>query len=234
ELNIGISQGTLQLIGKGLWVDEFLTHEFYDLSQVEKISMPEKSIVELVIEVEPVIEVEEEPEEEPAVEDERLLGLRDENVDFSIDQILDVEMFDSKETASDQLQPVLEKVDAAVDNIDDITDQADLDEPTLPAPDEIEAANRALDRLQVGGWVMLTQGAFDVSPDVDIKLKLAVVVKGGSKYIFVNRLGIKQLDIEKEQFAVAIATGEMSIVDNGVQFSSALEKVVRNMQSKNR
>jgi len=103
----------------------------------------------------------------------------------------------------------------------------------MPSEGELEAADRAADNLQVGGWVVLVQG-FGKNEDGEERLKLAVVIRGGKKYIFVNRLGIKRLEIERDEFLLAIARGEISIVDNGVQFSSALEKVVRNIQKEHR
>jgi len=48
ELEVGFSQGTLKLIGKGLWVDDFLAHAFHDLSLILREPLPEKEVLDLM------------------------------------------------------------------------------------------------------------------------------------------------------------------------------------------
>ena len=198
ELEMGFSKGSLKLIGKGLWVDDFLAHAFYDLSLIHKEPLPEKEVT------------------------------RESENDET--QTADV-IVTSVESTQEALGAVLDDVPEMVDE----SCVTEVLEPAIePSQDELQAAARALNDLQVGGWIVLIPGVFDVSPDAEVRLKLAVVVKGGDKFIFVNRLGIKQLELDRLRFVNAVALGEISIVDNGVQFSSALEKVVRNIQKEHR
>jgi len=223
ELEVGIAKGSLQLIGKGLWVDEFLDHAFNDLSLVEAIPLPTKSVPVAAAET-PVVErgVSVEVQEERA-------SLAD-----AIPEIdLDVDPSEAIETGSGEATDNLSGVVSGI--VSEMASSIGNEElpQSMPSEGELEAADRAADNLQVGGWVVLVQG-FGKNEDGEERLKLAVVIRGGKKYIFVNRLGIKRLEIERDEFLLAIARGEISIVDNGVQFSSALEKVVRNIQKEHR
>ncbi|OUR92534.1 hypothetical protein A9Q81_16445 [Gammaproteobacteria bacterium 42_54_T18] len=222
ELEAGLSQGTLKLIGKGLWVDDFLEHAFYDLSLILKEPLPKK-------EVEP--EREEEDTAEVILKD-RLLSDSDEAQEENDDaQVPDM----VKGSAALILKPQDDKEDRLPEVVEGRLSVEEDSEPVVePSEEELQASARALNDLQVGGWIVLVPGVFGVSLDAEVRLKLAVVVKGGNKYIFVNRLGIKQLELDRPRFVNAVALGEISIVDNGIQFSSALEKVVRNIQKVSR
>ena len=50
------------------------------------------------------------------------------------------------------------------------------------------------------------------------------------KLIFVNRLGVKVLEIDCQQLAELLARGLVSIVDTGEKFDNTLERVVRSIQ----
>lgn len=217
ELEAGFSKGTLKLIGKGLWVDDFLEHAFHDLSLVIKEPLPAK-------EVEHEVEVNEVPDtsNEGALEksDKVLEELTTAQVGGAITRGVELAV---------EVPVVMPENEVGTQVSED-----GMDPVAEPSDDELQAATRALNDLQVGGWVVLAPGVFGVSEDTEERLKLAVVVKGGDKHIFVNRLGVKRLELDKTRFVKAVALGEMSIVDNGIQFSSALEKVVRNIQKEHR
>jgi len=88
----------------------------------------------------------------------------------------------------------------------------------------LDAAKRAVNSLQVGGWLMRYQG--EEKPQ---KYKLAAKLKN-EKFIFVNRLGVKQFDLLFDVLVQGVADGGLVIVDNGNHFNSALEKVVRHIK----
>lgn len=92
------------------------------------------------------------------------------------------------------------------------------------SPEEREAARQAIDQMQVGGWILqqTSQG--------EERCKLAVRIRGGEKLVFVNRLGIKVLEINRDALAELLARGLVTIVDTGIQFSNTLERVVRSIQ----
>ncbi len=230
ELDVGLKNGTLHLIGKGVWVDDFLSHRFDELNAANKIALPPQMALE------PKREKIERSENSDNLVDAKSAGfelVREEEqassfhsgksafVPRTADILLGSEL---------SLEPPSVEEGVVVVSDDDV-EVAPL--PTL-TEEELDAAARAVLNLQVSGWVMVAAGALGVDPANEVKLKLAVIVKGGTKYIFVNRLGIKQLEIDKHEFSKSIAMGDISIVDNGVQFSSALEKVVRNIQKEHR
>ncbi len=223
ELEMGFSQGTLKIIGKGLWVDDFLDHAFHDLSLTAKTVFPEK-----VVESEDKYEntVESVPKGSLS-NDESCVQLNGSDVQENDNAVENVIL--GALTSSVEFPPASPELVA-----DEFVVEEHIEPVMEPSEDELQAATRALNDLQVSGWIVVVPGAFDVSHDVDVRLKLAVVVKGGSKYIFVNRLGIKKLELDRLRLVNAVASGEISIVDNGLKFSSALEKVVRNIQKEHR
>ena len=228
ELEVGIAKGSLQLIGKGLWVDEFLDHAFNDLSLAEAIPLPVEPVLESQSDDEGV-KVEGDQKNEMEVDEESLAVVEGR---VSEGRVSEDRVAEDRVSLPDVRPDTIP--DVVLDSAFDIN-TAEAEEPSRPTPTagELEAAERAASNLQVGGWVLLVEG-FGKNTDGEERLKLAVVIRGGKKYIFVNRLGLKRLEIEKEEFLFAIATGDISIVDNGVQFSSALEKVVRNIQKEKR
>lgn len=99
-------------------------------------------------------------------------------------------------------------------------------EPRQLSEQELEAASTAVNQLNVGGWVVLTDAA-----GTESRCKLAVRIKATDKFIFVNRLGIKVWEAQFEELVRAVALGEVTIQDTGAQFDSALERVVKTIQS---
>ncbi len=90
---------------------------------------------------------------------------------------------------------------------------------------ELETALQALDQIQIGGWIT------SIVANVEQRLKLAVKIKGRDKMVFVDRVGVKALEVHRHELARLLATGAVSIVDVGAQFDSTLERVVRNIQN---
>ena len=90
---------------------------------------------------------------------------------------------------------------------------------------EMNAALKAVQALEVGALVdYLIDGKQE-------RCKLAVKMQARDKYIFVNRVGIKVWDTSEKQVAEAVAKGLVTIIDSGVKFDRALERVVKNIQS---
>ena len=88
----------------------------------------------------------------------------------------------------------------------------------------MNSALAAIDALQVGGWLSqeTTQG--------EQRCKLAVRIKASDKLVFVNRLGIKVMEIQRRELARLLVLGVVSIVDTGRGFDSSLERIVRSIQ----
>lgn len=90
---------------------------------------------------------------------------------------------------------------------------------------ELEAASRAVEALEVGAQVnYLIDGR-------DERCKLAVKMLAKDKFIFVNRVGVKVWDTSQQEVVEAVAKGLVTIIDSGVKFDRALERVVKNIQS---
>lgn len=103
-------------------------------------------------------------------------------------------------------------------------DREDFLKPHAISPEELEAALQAVDQLQVGGWIVqqTTKG--------EERCKLAVRLRGRDKLIFVNRLGVKALEIDRQPLAELLARGLVTIIDTGEKFDNTLERVVRSIQ----
>jgi len=96
--------------------------------------------------------------------------------------------------------------------------------PRPVSEEELTAALAAVDTLQVGGWIA------QETSEGEQRCKLAVKIRATEKLVFVNRLGIKVLDINRQELARLLVHGAVTIVDTGAAFDSTLERVVRTIQ----
>ncbi|HVL02015.1 MAG TPA: DUF1631 family protein [Dongiaceae bacterium] len=107
---------------------------------------------------------------------------------------------------------------------EETTDAEDFLAPRPVSDAERNAALQAIDQLQVGGWILqqTSQG--------EERCKLAVRIRGGEKLVFVNRLGVKVLEIGRIPLAELLARGLVTVIDTGIKFNNTLERVVRSIQ----
>lgn len=96
--------------------------------------------------------------------------------------------------------------------------------PRPVSDEELTAALSAVDSIQVGGWIA------QETSDGEQRCKLAVKIRASEKLVFVNRLGMKVLDINRQELARLLVHGAVTIVDTGAAFDSTLERVVRTIQ----
>lgn len=96
--------------------------------------------------------------------------------------------------------------------------------PHAISDEERETALQAIDQIQVGGWIV------QQTSKGEERCKLAVRLRGRDKLIFVNRLGVKVLEIDRQPLAELLARGLVTIVDTGQKFDNTLERVVRSIQ----
>lgn len=89
---------------------------------------------------------------------------------------------------------------------------------------ELEVALQAVDQIQVGGWII------QETSEGEQHCKLAVKIRGHDKLVFVNKLGIKVLEIQRPELAKLVAYGAVTIKDTGTEFDNTLERVVRSIQ----
>lgn len=103
-------------------------------------------------------------------------------------------------------------------------EDAEFLEPRAISEEELAAALNAVDSLQVGGWVS------QETSEGEQRCKLAVKIRATEKLVFVNRLGIKVLDITRQDLARLLVHGAVTVLDTGAAFDSTLERVVRTLQ----
>lgn len=103
-------------------------------------------------------------------------------------------------------------------------DVEDFLAPHAISDEERETALQAIDQIQVGGWIV------QQTSKGEERCKLAVRLRGRDKLIFVNRLGVKVLEIDRQPLAELLARGLVTIVDTGQKFDNTLERVVRSIQ----
>ena len=83
-----------------------------------------------------------------------------------------------------------------------------------------------VDNFTVGVW-------FEKKDDdiVSYRCRLAAIIRGTSKYIFVNRAGVKVAEETRETLAVLLQQGKLRTLDDGMLFDRALESVITNLRT---
>ncbi|MET4027421.1 hypothetical protein ABIE59_002956 [Marinobacter sp. MBR-99] len=80
------------------------------------------------------------------------------------------------------------------------------------------------DQLRVGSWIEM------VRDDTRVRCKLAAFIKATGKYIFVNRSGAKVAEYHRDDLAVALQDGGITLLDDGLIFDRALESIIDNLR----
>lgn len=82
-----------------------------------------------------------------------------------------------------------------------------------------------VDKLTQGCWFEMTE-----SEDNRYRCRLAAIIKSVDKYIFVNRNGMKVAEKNRAALALALQTGNLRQLDDGMLFDRALESVIGNLR----
>lgn len=88
----------------------------------------------------------------------------------------------------------------------------------------LQEAQLQLTGLSVGARVSLR-----VNQEEQIA-KLAVIIAGGSKYIFTDNLGRKLIELQRDTLMEMLIAGELNLVSAGNSFDNQLEKVIRGLR----
>ncbi|RLT99308.1 DUF1631 family protein [Ketobacter sp.] len=115
-------------------------------------------------------------------------------------------------------------VEPGADDVETEAETSAFLEPRSISDEEMAAALSAVDSLQVGGWMS------QETSEGEQRCKLAVKIRATEKLVFVNRLGIKALEITRQDLARLLVYGAVTILDTGAAFDSTLEQVVRTIQ----
>ncbi len=118
------------------------------------------------------------------------------------------------------------------------SEQPLMEEIVLTSPGEVEPIEtaepepemvREINRLTEGVWVEMIH-----KDDQKIRCKVAAIVQPGSKYIFVNRRGLKVAERTRMALAVELKRKSIVILDESQVFERALEAVIGNLRQLHR
>ena len=115
--------------------------------------------------------------------------------------------------------------DTSDQNITSKSAEAQVQE-TVPLAND-DTYMQQVSRFVQGAWFDMLQG------DSTIRCRLAAFIKPTSRYIFVNRNGMKVAEQTQQELAVALKLNQLTPLDNSMLFDRALETVVTSLR-KNR
>ena len=81
--------------------------------------------------------------------------------------------------------------------------------------------------LQAGSWIELHQ-----EEGKKFRCRLAAIIRGIDKYIFVNRAGMKVAEFSRQDLAKALKSQQVNLLDDGLLFDRALESVIGDLRNK--
>ena len=98
--------------------------------------------------------------------------------------------------------------------------------PPEPVGETVEPIHLAtVDGLAEGRWVELMH-----DDQEKIRCKLATILNGGQRFVFVNRRGMKVAERTRHQMASEIERGELTVLEDSEVFDKALEAVIGNLR----
>ncbi|RYZ89997.1 MAG: DUF1631 family protein, partial [Moraxellaceae bacterium] len=127
------------------------------------------------------------------------------------------------EAASVKVEPV---VDTSLESLETFVITS---EPAKPIEDSLPEGDQHL--VLVGN---ITQGSwFEMQSDDGQKFRcrLAAIIRATGKYIFVNRSGMKVAEETRMTLAMALKSGRLQVLDDGMLFDRALEAVIGNLRA---
>ncbi len=101
--------------------------------------------------------------------------------------------------------------------------------PVVASPDSLPEGDQHL--ALVGN---ITQGSwFEMQTEDGQKFRsrLAAIIRATGKYIFVNRSGVKVAEETRMSLALALKSGRLQVLDDGMLFDRALEAVIGNLRN---
>lgn len=88
-----------------------------------------------------------------------------------------------------------------------------------------QATLTLVDTLNVGAWIEIS------APDKPAtRCKLSVIISSTGKYIFVDQVGRKAADLQREQLIAGINAGQIHVISKGDKFEDQLVKVIRGLR----
>ena len=99
-------------------------------------------------------------------------------------------------------------------------------QPIGESPSADTQYSNLVDNFTVGVW-------FEKQDDdiVSFRCRLAAIIRGTSKYIFVNRAGVKVAEETRETLAILLQQGKLRTLDDGMLFDRALESLITKLRT---
>jgi len=100
--------------------------------------------------------------------------------------------------------------------------------PVASTPTDLHLSTEAatlVDKLAEGSWVELY-----VAENERIRCKLATILSDGSRYIFVNRKGMKVAERSRHELAQELMDAKTTLLDDAEIFDKALQAVIGNLR----
>ena len=126
-----------------------------------------------------------------------------------------------------QVEPLV-PVGASLESLETFV-VANEEPPVVVSPDSLPEGDQHL--ALVGN---ITQGSWFEMQSEDgqkFRSRLAAIIRATGKYIFVNRSGVKVAEETRMTLALALKSGRMQILDDGMLFDRALEAVIGNLRN---
>lgn len=208
-----LASGVLEVVGEGNAIDEVLNRVISkaaaSLPPVTAVSPENKTLP-------PQESIQVTPDETPAVGSLESTPVKDVEIALSATEVTRAPAPDASDSLA-ALDAALSETEAA---------QATPDPVEEEFPEAVmQASYAAVDGLQIGARLVWYK-----SDQEDVTLKLAVKLRSSDKLVFVNHIGIKTLDTNRQALARLIASGRVVIIDIGAKFDSALERIVKHIQ----
>tara|TARA_R110000868_G_scaffold159_3_gene1675 strand:+ start:62360 stop:64783 length:2424 start_codon:yes stop_codon:yes gene_type:complete len=139
----------------------------------------------------------------------------------TLDQLLEGRKQSAAGASNDELMAELDELD----DLEGFGEDSDTAVAEQSANTVATHSNHRVDQLAVGNWLEIVQ-----DDGSKLRCRLAAIIRGTGKYIFVNRAGIKVAERTKAGLAKAVDEGEVSLLDDGLLFDRALESVIGNLR----
>lgn len=129
----------------------------------------------------------------------------------------------------EQVEQIMESaVDSSVEKVVESPKKALMQSKPESAPPQVADAqySNLVDNFTVGVWFEKSEQG-----STSYRCRLAAIIRGTGKYIFVNRAGVKVAEETKESLALHLQEGKLRTLDDGMLFDRALESVITNLRS---
>lgn len=190
-------------------------------------SIPTGSIQEASVETTQPIEATQPIEPSPAIAVEPLSHAGP-GVELATEDVAEFTAEEAQAAAAVEIAPLV-PADASLESLETFVVMSDELESVVAEPKTLPEGDQHL--ALVGN---ITQGSwFEMQSDDGQKFRcrLAAIIRATGKYIFVNRSGVKVAEETRMTLAMALKSGRLQVLDDGMLFDRALEAVIGNLRA---